>query len=118
MDMTWQDLVFAALLIAWGGGAACLYLLFLRRQRAYLRNFPPAEGIPLDTFRGGNPLGARSRASFRAMQALQSDADLEQMRRDLWRRWRYVVMWIFGFPVLCIITAFVILVIVRVSRIV
>ncbi len=99
VDSAWQNSIFYALQITWVGGAVLLYLRHLKRERAYLRHFPPVDGVPLDALRGGNPFGARSRAAFRVMLRRQPEPELERMRRDLWRRWRYVLLWIYGFPV-------------------
>lgn len=89
----------------WLGGTVILYLRFLKRQRGYLRNFPPVDSVPLDTL-GGNPFGAWSRAVFRAQLQRQPDAELERMRRDLLGHWRFVLLWGYGFPVLVIVMIF------------
>lgn len=112
MDTVRQNIIFFAFLITWFGGGVVLYVRFLKRQRAYLRHFAPVDGVPLDALRGGNPFGARSRATFRVMLQRQSDPELERMRRDLWRRWRPVVLWIYGFPflVICVVIGVAVLV--------
>lgn len=68
------------------------------KQVAYLKRFPPVEGIPLEIAGGGNPFGAVSRAFWRAQLRRQPDPDLERLRHDIWRRFGYLTLWIYGFP--------------------
>jgi hypothetical protein len=96
------NIFFAAFMITWFVGSVALFIRFLAKQLAYLRRFPPVEGVPLDSFRGGNPFGGRSRAIWRTMRQRQSDLELERLRREVWRRYRYFALWVYGFPVLVI----------------
>jgi hypothetical protein len=70
-------------------------IIFLARARMkhvdYLRQFPPVEGIRLDTFTGGNPFGPVARAISEVLRESQPDLAL--------------ATWIFGFPVLAISVA-------------
>ncbi len=84
----------------WFGVMVILYLRLRGYQKAYLRRFPPVSGVPLDMVTGGNPFGAPGKAINQAMKQRQTDPELEQLRRDLWRRSRLVALWIFGFPLL------------------
>lgn len=79
-------------------------------------NFPPVDGVPLDALQGGNPFGARSRATFRAMLQRQPDPELERTRRDVRRRWLPVALWIYGFSVLVICMVFSVAVLRHVAR--
>jgi hypothetical protein len=36
------------------------------------------------------------------MREPQADAEVEQLRREIWRRYRQFQLWVFGFPALCI----------------
>lgn len=116
VDGTWQNIIFAAFLITWFGGGVAIYVRFLKRQLAYLRHFPPVDGVPLDTLQGGSPFGARSRATFRAMLQWQPDPEMERTRRDVRRRWLPVALWVYGFPILVICVIFGVAVLVRVAR--
>lgn len=87
-----------AFAISWFGVSAILWFRFRAKQRAYLHRFPPVDGVPLDMYVGGGPRSV-TRALFQAMWRRQPDPTLEQRRRDLWRRWRHVLAWVFGFPI-------------------
>ena len=84
----------------WAAGAVTLYFRTRAKQVAYLKRFPPVEGVPLDMAVGGNPFGAISRAIWNAMLNSQTDPELEQLRREIWRRFLNLALWIFGFPLL------------------
>jgi hypothetical protein len=96
-------LVFTAL---WFGVMIVLFSRFRRDQRAYLQRFPPVNGIPLDMAMGGNPFGAVDRSIYGAMFRHQDDPALERLRREMWRRYRTLAIWLFGFPVLTFGVAF------------
>jgi hypothetical protein len=52
------------------------------KQRAYLRRFPPVDGVPLDSYvPGAGPRSVR-RAVFKALRERQPDPELERLRRD------------------------------------
>jgi hypothetical protein len=84
-------------------------IIFLARARMkhvdYLRQFPPVEGIRLDTFTGGNPFGPVARAISEVLRESQPDLELERQRLAV--RWAFgaLATWIFGFPVLAISVA-------------
>lgn len=90
---------------------AGFYPMFFRWQGylvAYLRHFPPVNGVPLDRHHGGNghnPFGPFARAVQNAKGKRQADPELERMRQEV--RWRYgqFLLWAVGFPVLCLVVA-------------
>ena len=94
-----QAIVSLALAALWFAGTIALYVRMRAKQVAYLKRFPPAEGVPLCTAGGGNPFGAVSRAIWSAMVRRQPDSELEALRREIWRREGYMTLWIFGFPI-------------------
>ncbi len=47
----------------------------------------------------GNPPGTLRRI-YAAMRQHQDDPELERLRREIWRRYSYVALWIFGYPLL------------------
>jgi hypothetical protein len=85
--------------ILWIGVGIILFFRARAKQVAYLKRFPPVEGVPLYMVGGGNPFGAQARAIWRAMRR-QPDPELERLRREVWRRFRLYPIWIFGFPLL------------------
>jgi hypothetical protein len=88
-----------AFAILWLGVGISLYFRTRIQEVAYLKRFPPVNGVPLYMVNGGNPFGAQARAIWRAMRR-QADPDLERLRREVWRRFRLYLVWIFGFPLL------------------
>ena len=84
----------------WLGGMFALFFRFRRTQREYLRRFPPVEGVPLDMYWGGGPRSV-TREIFRVMRQRQDDPELERLRREVWRSYRTVALWGFGFPLIC-----------------
>jgi hypothetical protein len=88
-----------AFAILWFGVGIALYFRTRIQQIAYLKRFPPVNGVPLYMVNGGNPFGAQARAIKRAMRS-QSDPELERLRREVRRRFRLCLIWIFGFPLL------------------
>jgi hypothetical protein len=97
-----QNIVSIALVAVWVVGMIALYLRLRAKQVAYLKRFPPVEGVPLYMAGGGNPFGAVSRAIWGAMVRRQPDPELEQLRHDVWRRFGYMSLWMFGFPLLAV----------------
>lgn len=95
-----QNIVTFVLVVTWFAGALTLYFRLRAKQVAYLRHFPPVAGVPLDMAAGGNPFSAVSRTIWRVMINSQSDPALEQLRKQIWRRFLYQTLWIFGFPFL------------------
>jgi hypothetical protein len=101
VNSVWQNVIFAAFAIAWFGGAAIPGFRFRAKQRAYLHRFPPGEGVPLDMYAGLGPPSVKS-AVVRALNQRQADPELERLRQEMWQYYRrHVVVWIFGFPILC-----------------
>ena len=94
-----QTIVSLVLAALWFAGTIALYVRMRAKQVAYLKRFPPVEGVPLYMAGGGNPFGAVSRAIWSAMVRHQTDPELEALRREIWRREGYMTLWIFGFPI-------------------
>lgn len=91
-----------AFVITWVGIGAVLFFRARGRQNAYLRRF---EGEI--NFFAGDPIffpgSVRAyRDTVRAMRERQPDADLERLRREMWRHFRYYIVWIFGFPIIVV----------------
>jgi hypothetical protein len=114
----WQNLIFIAFLIIWFAGAFVLFVRYLARENTYLRQFPPVDGVPLDAWPpSGNPFGARNRAVRRAQGQQQPNPELEHQRLGLRRRWRYVMFWVFGFPLLFIVVVIVVNLLLHAARV-
>jgi hypothetical protein len=92
-------------------------LLFFRHylpyRKAYLKKFPPVNGVPLEMYVGSDTFGfgPEARAIWRALLHHQPDPELEHMRRTVWRRYGHVALWMFGFPVVAIGVAALVLVV-------
>ncbi|MGO8947815.1 MAG: hypothetical protein ACLQUY_09160 [Ktedonobacterales bacterium] len=84
----------------WMVGGVILGIRNGKYRSAYLQRFPPVNGVPLYMTWHGNPFGSEARAIYRAALNRQPDPDVERMRRELWRRYGQICLWIFGFPVL------------------
>lgn len=93
-----QQVIFVAFLITWLGGEAVLYFRFRVSRNAYLRRFERE----IDFFAGDPifyPGSVRAyREVVRIMRERQTNAELEQLRLQMWRHYRYCMTWIFGFP--------------------
>jgi hypothetical protein len=87
-------------IVLWIGGGVIFFLHSRAAQVAYLKKLPPVNGVPLEMFMGGNPAGPEARAIARVSRTRQTDPELERMRREMWRRSRHLLYWMFGFPVL------------------
>jgi hypothetical protein len=83
----------------WMGGGIALIIRTWAQQFAYLRHFPPVDGVPLDNFFVSMRVIGAQRS---AMRQKQPNPALEAMRREAHRRFRVYLVWIFGFPFLCI----------------
>jgi hypothetical protein len=104
-----KQIVSFAFVLTWVGIGATLFFRSRVKQNAYLRHFEDK----IDFFAGDpifQPGSFRAyRDISRAMREQQSDADLEQLRRDTWRRFRYYLIWVFGFPLIVVgVAAFLI----------
>ena len=85
-----------AFAVVWFGVIVALYFCVRAKQREYFRQFPPVDGIPLDMYVSGSR--AANRAIKRVMWQRQPDPLLERLRREIWRRLRYQIIWTFAFP--------------------
>ncbi len=102
LSPTAQNIVSFILMANWFTGAYVLYLRLRAKQVAYLKHFPPIEGVPLHMAYSGNPFGAVSRAIWHVTTTRQTDIELEQLRREMWHRFLYQILWTFGFPLLAV----------------
>jgi hypothetical protein len=84
----------------WIVGGVPIYFRFLLYQLAYLRQFPPVNGVPLDRLGGYRLFSPESRARFRAVWMWQPTPELERTRQVMLRRYGLVALWVFGFPLL------------------
>jgi len=100
MSEALQNLFFFALVATWFGGTILRWIRYRQAQRAYLRRFPPVEGYPLEEYLGRNPWSPVDRAINELARQPQADPELEQLRRAMWHQLRYVILWMFGFPLL------------------
>lgn len=85
---TVQNIVSLVLAAIWAVGSITLYFRMRAKQVAYLKRFPPVEGVPLYMAAGGNPFGAVARTIWRVMLNRHPDPDLERLRQEIWRRFR------------------------------
>jgi hypothetical protein len=95
-----------AFFAVWGTGLGISATRYWGYLRAYLRQFPPVDGIALDTFRrlSDRPV---ANAIHQARYKRQPDPEVEHMRREVWKRYWYYAYWIFGFPALVVVVALV-----------
>lgn len=97
-----QNIISFALAIIWAVGSIILYFHTRAKQVVYLRHFSPVNGAPLEWVMSGNPFGVEARTIYRLMWQRQADPELEQRRREIWRRQRYAIVWMFRFPILAV----------------
>lgn len=97
-----QDVFLLVVGVPWIGGGLLFFARAAAKQRAYLKHFPPVEGISLDTYTAGNPFGTVSRAIWRVMLQPQMNPELERLRREAWRWEIYQLLWTFLFPVFAV----------------
>lgn len=85
-------------MVTWGGVGVVLFLRTKVKQNAYLRRFEHQ----IDFFAGDPIFQPGSLRAFRdvgrVMHEKQPDAEAEQLRLEMWRRFRYFMIWLFGFP--------------------
>jgi hypothetical protein len=78
-------------------GTAVLAFRYRRKHLAYLRRFPPIDGVPLDMYI------VSSYASLKALRSVWNrpqDPETEELRRALRRRMWHLLLWFLGFPLL------------------
>jgi hypothetical protein len=103
VDPIWQNVIFVAFGLTWLGMAFIFYMRFYLVQRVYLRHFagqyPFLAGEPLfnaPRILSNLPLG------MRLMRERQSEPQLEQLRRTMWQRYRFMALWVLGFPLVLV----------------
>lgn len=97
-----QEVLPFILFVLWGGVIAAQFVRARAKQRAYLRRFPPVDGVPLDSYVPGTSSRVR-RAVFQALRERQTDPELERLRRDVRRNGFYIFVLAFGIPVLVLL---------------
>ena len=100
MFATLGQIIPVAFVVTWIVVTLLLFFRTRATQRALLRRFPPVEGTPLDMVISGNPFGAQARAINQAMREHHADLEVEAIRREMWRRFRLYILWLFGLPLL------------------
>jgi hypothetical protein len=98
VDETLQQVFAYTPVLVYMAGGITLFVRGHAKQVDYLRRFPPAEGVRLDTFKSGNPFGAVNRAIIQVSREPQEDPDLERLRQAMRRSSRQFALWLFGFP--------------------
>lgn len=101
------DTVSNILILTWGVGMALLMLRGYVAATTYRRRLPPKGGVPFDElmqqYRWDDFLGNKRRALLRQIyRQQQADPDLEQLRQEVLRHRRYLLLWMFGFPPLMV----------------
>jgi hypothetical protein len=91
-----------AFVVTWVGVGIVLFIRTRVKQNAFLRRL----GHQID-FSTGDPIFfPRSYGDYReikqAMHRQQPNPETESLRRDMWRRFHYFRIWVFGFPVLVV----------------
>jgi hypothetical protein len=95
-----QNILFAVVTLSWLVGMIALFFRFRAKQRTYLRRFPPVEGAPLEmAWPFLSPMRV-TREVIRLLSQRQPDPELERLRRKIWRSYRDIFFWVFGFLVL------------------
>jgi hypothetical protein len=59
---------------------------------------------------GGYPFSPEARALWSVTFKRQPDPALERMRREVWRRYGHLALWMYGFPVLAVGVAALVLI--------
>lgn len=108
MQATLEQIFPFAFAFLWFGGTIGLFLWTSATSRAYLSHFEPVDGVPLETYRYiPGELPNVQHASRQALREVQRDPSLESLRQLVWRRVRYTIVWLLGFPLLILGTALV-----------
>lgn len=90
--------LFLAFVLTWFAGIVLLGVRATRSGRAYLRRFPSASGVRVESYVDQRWPG-KSSAVRRAYREAQSDPELEALRQAARRSGRLVLAWIFGYPI-------------------
>lgn len=90
-------------LLPWFGVAVVLLFRYRTKQREYLRHFA-SNGISLDVPPGSIASLQVHQAIHYVMRQRQTNPELEQLRRDTWRRYRLMAFWALGYPVFIFVT--------------
>jgi len=103
------NLIFFAVMVTWVGVGIVLFFRTKVKQNVFLRWFEHRIDFSL-----GDPIfQPGSFHAFldvhRVMHEKQSDVEAEQVRLAMWRRFRYYLIWIFGFPAIFVCVSVVLI---------
>ena len=105
ISYTAQQVIFFAFGVVWLGVGVLIFMRCRLLQNAYIRRFKHE----MDWAMGDPIFVVGSLRSHRRVQSLmrdpQPDPEVEAIRREIYRRFRLYLFWIFGFPVVCIAAA-------------
>lgn len=96
-----RGVVQVVFVVTWIGVGIVLAFRANAKGREYLRRLPPVDGVPLHMYyyvgwwRWNGPVP-------RAWRQRQSDPELERLRQEGRRHGRFVLLWMFGFPILVV----------------
>jgi hypothetical protein len=76
----------------WVVGGVLFWWRSRASQVAYLKKFPPVNGVPLEMWLGGNPGGAEAQAIARVSRTRQPDPELERLRQEMGRRYQHLAI--------------------------
>lgn len=91
------------LFAVWGLIIVAQFIRTRAKQRAYLRRFPPVDGVPLDMYVPGSGPRSVGRAFFQAMRQRQADPELERLRREVRRNGYYIGVLAFVVPLMVMV---------------
>jgi hypothetical protein len=98
--VAWQNVIWLTFVVVWVGVGLILQIRTFTLLFAYLRRFPPVDGIPLDRFVSPLDSWKLVRAQWRVTLQPQRDLELEWMRREVRRRQGVFLVWLFAFLLL------------------
>ncbi|MGZ3582279.1 MAG: hypothetical protein ACXWP6_06050 [Ktedonobacterales bacterium] len=97
-----SDIIFFMFMLTWFAGTLAHGLRSNSKRKAYLQRLPPVKGAPLEMYMYAEKDWLRGWRGpvWQAFRQQQADPELEQLRQEVRRRSRYVLLWMFGFPAL------------------
>ena len=100
MDSVWQNLFAFLFVLTWTGGVIVLGIRANAKGNAYLDRHLQLDGAPFYLHKYADRLVLKGWGGrvWRVYRQPQADPELERLRQEAWRRGRYVMLWIFGFP--------------------
>lgn len=100
--LAWLKQIFPIIVgLLWFGGSLTLFIWTRVASRTYLRRFGSVDGVPLDMYLYiPGELPNVHHAGRAAMWEQQDNPELESLRHTVWKRFRYTILWVVGFPLL------------------